>query len=65
MAAIILTAIGAGLYAVALPKDDPSKGVVFMIHKSLGMTALLLAVPRILSALPAGARRPIAPRSAN
>lgn len=48
MAAIILTAIGAGLYAVALPKDDPSKGVVFMIHKSLGMTALLLAVPRIL-----------------
>jgi cytochrome b561 len=57
MATIILAAIGFGLYAVDLPKDDPSKGTMFMLHKSLGMTALLLAIPRILLRFLKGAPR--------
>ncbi len=48
MAAIIIIAIAVGLYAADLPKGDPSKGFLFLIHKSLGMTVLILASPRIL-----------------
>jgi cytochrome b561 len=55
MAAIIIVAIGVGLYAVALPKGDPSKGFAFLVHKSFGMTALLLSVPRIVLRIVRGA----------
>jgi len=55
MAAIILAAIGLGLYAVALPKTDPSKAVAFFLHKSFGMTALIIAIPRLLMRILKGA----------
>jgi cytochrome b561 len=55
MAAIILAAIGIGLYAVALPKGDPSKAQLFFVHKSLGMTALLLVVARVFLRVVRGA----------
>lgn len=64
MAAVILAAIAIGLYAVGLPKDDPSKGALFVIHKSLGMTALLLVVARIVLRILKGApayRAPLEP----
>jgi cytochrome b561 len=48
MAALVIVAIGVGLYAVDLPKEDPSKGVLFGLHKSLGMTVLILVVLRIV-----------------
>lgn len=48
MAAVIVAAIVVGLYAADLPKGDPGKGYWFGIHKSLGVTVLLLIVPRIL-----------------
>jgi cytochrome b561 len=47
MAAVILTAICVGIYAADLPKEDPTKGFWFGIHKSLGMTAFFLAILRI------------------
>jgi cytochrome b561 len=47
MAAVILTAICVGLYAADLPKEDATRGFWFGIHKSLGMTALFLAILRI------------------
>jgi cytochrome b561 len=47
MAAVILTAICVGLYAVNLPKEDATRGFWFGIHKSLGMTAFFLAILRI------------------
>jgi cytochrome b561 len=48
MAAVVIAAICVGLYAVDLPKEDPSKGIWFGIHKSLGVTVLLLVVLRIV-----------------
>jgi cytochrome b561 len=48
MAAVILAAIAIGLYAADLPKGDPSKGYWFGIHKSLGVSVLLLLIPRIV-----------------
>ena len=47
MAALIVVAIGVGIYAVDLPTGDPSKGFMFGIHKSLGMTILFLVILRI------------------
>jgi cytochrome b561 len=57
MAAVILSAIALGLYAVSLPKEDASKGFMFTLHKSFGMTALLLAIPRIVLRFVKGAPR--------
>ncbi|MDE2577632.1 MAG: cytochrome b [Hyphomicrobiales bacterium] len=42
MAAIIIVAIGIGLYAADLPQGAPDRRFLLAIHKSLGMTALLL-----------------------
>jgi cytochrome b561 len=55
MAAVIIVAIGLGLYAADLPKGDPSKGFLFLLHKSFGMTALLLAIPRLIMRFVKGA----------
>ena len=47
MAVVILAAVCVGVYAVDLPKEDPSKGFWFGIHKSLGVTVFFLAIMRI------------------
>lgn len=47
MAALILLAICIGLYAAHLPKADHARGGLFALHKSLGMTILILAALRI------------------
>jgi cytochrome b561 len=48
MALIIFTAIGLGLYASYLQIGTPLRRELLFIHKSLGMTALVLVALRIL-----------------
>jgi cytochrome b561 len=55
MALIILVAIGLGLYASYLQPGTPLRRELLFIHKSLGMTALVLVVLRILYRAMAGA----------
>jgi cytochrome b561 len=54
MAAIILTAIALGLYCSYLPQGTPLRRELLDIHKSLGMTALVLVTIRILYRLAVG-----------
>ncbi len=53
MALIIFVALGLGVWATQLPKGDTRSEVLF-VHKSLGVTVLLLIVVRILGRLIAG-----------
>lgn len=48
MAIIILCLIGVGIYMTDLPKDDPSRGFIYSLHKSFGVVALLLVGLRVL-----------------
>lgn len=48
MAAIILVAIAIGLYCWTLPPGTPIRVLLLDVHKSLGMTALVLVVVRLL-----------------
>jgi cytochrome b561 len=43
---LIIIAWIVGYYAIDLPKDDPQKGVLFNLHKSVGMVILMLVVIR-------------------
>jgi cytochrome b561 len=47
MAALILAAIAIGLYAGELPKEDPMRGGLYGLHKSLGVTVFFLVILRI------------------
>ncbi|MGL4094325.1 cytochrome b [Agrobacterium cavarae] len=47
MAAMIITALGLGLYCSYLPHGSDQREFLLEIHKSLGMTALCLIVLRI------------------
>jgi cytochrome b561 len=47
MALMIITLIGAGYYMTYLPDDAPSKFEIFDIHKSVGLTVLMLATLRV------------------
>jgi cytochrome b561 len=55
MAAVIFLAIAAGVGATFLEKGSPERAQVFMIHRSLGMTALALVAFRVVYRLIAGA----------
>ena len=64
MAAIILAAIALGVVAALLPRGVSPRVEILTIHKSLGMTALVLVVLRVVwrcfrrrAALCGGARR--------
>jgi cytochrome b561 len=48
MTVVILGLIGVGVYMTDLPKDDPSRGLMYGLHKSFGVIALLLVGLRIL-----------------
>jgi cytochrome b561 len=48
MALIIFSAIGLGLYASYLHVGTPLRRELLFVHKSLGMTALILVMLRIL-----------------
>ncbi|WP_448954857.1 cytochrome b [Labrys neptuniae] len=47
MAAIILVALGLGLWASFLEAGTPTRKFILEIHKSLGFTAALLLLPRL------------------
>jgi cytochrome b561 len=48
MAGLILAAVALGFWASFLPRGTPLRVELLDVHKSLGMTALLLILPRIL-----------------
>ncbi len=55
MAALILLAILLGVIASLLPAGPSPRGELLLVHKSLGMTALILGILRIGYRLTAGA----------
>ncbi|MGO4871966.1 MAG: cytochrome b [Roseiarcus sp.] len=55
MAAVILIAIAIGVAAWLSPEHAPQRPGLMMLHKSLGMTALVLAVLRVVYRAKAGA----------
>ncbi|HEY1942064.1 MAG TPA: cytochrome b [Roseiarcus sp.] len=55
MAAVVLTALALGLVAHYLLGNNATHGQVVFIHKSLGMTALVLGVLRVAYRLAVGA----------
>jgi len=48
IALLVITNICLGLYMGELSRDDPMKFTVFQIHKSVGLTVLVLSVLRLL-----------------
>ena len=65
MAIIIFTAIALGVYAALLPQGTSPRRELLDIHKSLGMTALFLAVLRLGYRIAVGEPRyrvPLGPR---
>ena len=54
MAALIFLAIAAGVGATFLEKGSPERAQMFMIHRSLGMTALMLVAFRVVYRLLVG-----------
>ena len=48
MALIILSLIGVGFWMVDLPKDYADRGYVYSLHKSFGVTILILIVLRFV-----------------
>ena len=47
MAAIIFTAIALGIWAFFLDRSNPLKGSLLFVHKSLGLTVLILVIARV------------------
>jgi cytochrome b561 len=47
IAALIFTLIGLGMWMTELPNSDPNKLSYILLHKSLGVTALILVIGRI------------------
>ena len=64
MAAIIFTAIALGVVAAFLPRGVSPRVEILTIHKSLGMTALILVVLRVAWRLYVGAPAYAAARGA-
>ena len=54
MAAIIFTAIALGITALYLDRNSPIKGSPLFVHKSLGITVLILVLARVAYRLIAG-----------
>jgi len=66
IAAFVIANICLGLYFADLPRGDPSKFGLFQLHKSIGLTVLLLSLARLLwrlvnpiPPLPRGMSRPL------
>jgi cytochrome b561 len=55
MAAIIIILLAVGLIMTGLQKSDPLRGTLYALHKSFGVTVLLLAVIRLVLRLSQGA----------
>ncbi len=55
IAALIFVALALGLWAYYVVGEGPAFGQILFIHKSIGMTVLVLAVLRILYRLSVGA----------
>ena len=47
MAAIIFTAIALAIWALYLDRNSPIKGSLLFVHKSLGLTVLILVIARV------------------
>ena len=47
MAAMIISLLAVGIYMADLPKEDELRPVLFLAHKSFGMTVLFLAFLRL------------------
>jgi cytochrome b561 len=47
MAAIIFTAIALGIWALYLDRNSPIKSSLLFVHKSLGLTVLILVIARV------------------
>jgi cytochrome b561 len=48
IALLVIANIGLGLYMGDLPRSDPMKFTIFQIHKSIGLTVLVLSILRVL-----------------
>lgn len=48
IAALVLVNLGLGLYMADLPKTDASRFMLFQLHKSVGLTVLVLSVLRLV-----------------
>lgn len=48
LAVALLGMIGFGWWLESLPKDDPSKLSYILLHKSFGITVLILAIGRVI-----------------
>jgi cytochrome b561 len=48
IALLVITNICLGLYMSDLPRSDPMKFEIFQIHKSIGLTVLVLSILRVL-----------------
>lgn len=47
IAILIISAWAIGYYAVDLQNNDPQKGLLYSLHKSIGMVVLMLAIIRV------------------
>jgi cytochrome b561 len=47
IAALLIANIALGLYMSDLPRTDPNKFAIFQLHKSIGLTVLVLSVLRL------------------
>lgn len=54
MAAIIFAAIALGIWAYYLDRNSPLKGSLLFVHKSLGLTVLILVIARVIYRLIVG-----------
>ena len=48
IALLVLANIALGLYMADLPRGDPAKFAIFQIHKSIGLSVLMLSVARVI-----------------
>ena len=48
IAAAVIANLCIGLYMGELPRADPSKSALISLHKSIGLTVLLLSVLRVI-----------------
>ena len=47
MAILLITLLAVGLWMTSLTQDDPSKGVIYGMHKSFGILALIFVILRV------------------
>ena len=47
IAILVIVNIGFGLYMGDLPRTDPNKFMIVQLHKSIGLTVLILSIARL------------------